>query len=369
MIKRKILFITHTYPPKWDGVGRSVYELKYRFEQNQRYSVKIITTNYKQPGNKVFDSNIVFFNSFFKINDYPIITNGLIKIRKYVDWADVIICCETVSLSAYATFWGVLLRKKIIQWKHVNLHEIISNSIRNKYFAYIALLFSKTHSYIVDYFSETIILNGNFEKKKNNEILILPAIDKEKFIPANKKQLKRINGIDHQKMVISFIGRLAPEKGVAELKQLINAFHNYNHIQPIVVGDGEHGALFENIKHILYLKGTDEIEKIHQMSDIIIILSKTETGPLVLLEAMSCGVVPISTNVGLANKIIQEKTTGFIIDKNSEDIVTQVKTTIDCLLSNNKLLKTIQENNTLYAQQSFHNWEDTCNIFLKLVED
>lgn len=66
----------------------------------------------------------------------------------------------------------------------------------------------------------------------------------------------------------------------------------------------------------------EELNNWYNKVDIIICASKSEGGPMMLLEAGCCGVPVITTRVGLANEIIKDGVNGIFIDSpDPEDIV------------------------------------------------
>ena len=65
-----------------------------------------------------------------------------------------------------------------------------------------------------------------------------------------------------------------------------------------------------------------DIVDFYKALDLYIVSSRAEGGPKALLEAMACGVPLVTTNVGMANDIIENETNGFIVKKNSaEDLI------------------------------------------------
>lgn len=125
-----------------------------------------------------------------------------------------------------------------------------------------------------------------------------------------------------------YVGRLSYEKG---LDILINACakvkkNGYFNFTLLVVGDGpmrshylkqvEKNSLNENI-HFLGFK--DNATEIISESDILILPSRTEGIPLVLLEAMALGKLVIASNVGGIPEVIEHYKNGILVEPNSAD--------------------------------------------------
>ena len=56
---------------------------------------------------------------------------------------------------------------------------------------------------------------------------------------------------------------------------------------------------------------------------MIVIPSYTETGPLILFEAMACGTPAIATLVGSIPDLIEDGKTGFILENNSSERIAE----------------------------------------------
>jgi glycosyltransferase involved in cell wall biosynthesis len=118
---------------------------------------------------------------------------------------------------------------------------------------------------------------------------------------------------------IIFIGRLSYEKN---LFNLLEAFKELNGFVLDIIGTGPEE---EKLKHkakklginanFLGIIPNNEIpEKLNQYQ-IFILPSFSEGNPKALLEAMSCGVACIGTNVKGINNIIKHKQNGYLCEK------------------------------------------------------
>ena len=84
--------------------------------------------------------------------------------------------------------------------------------------------------------------------------------------------------------------------------------------------------------------------------DVCVCASIHEGTPLPILEAMSCGVPIISTDVGIVSEAIGEKQREYIIGdrqngKNDENIKKVLKQKINKLYNNRHILKELSEEN------------------------
>lgn len=72
---------------------------------------------------------------------------------------------------------------------------------------------------------------------------------------------------------------------------------------------------------IAHDKTQEELNKWYQSVNVVVCTSRSEGGPLMLLEAGACGIPVITTRVGIARELIHHKVNGFLLDTCSLDEV------------------------------------------------
>lgn len=126
----------------------------------------------------------------------------------------------------------------------------------------------------------------------------------------------------NQPIVLTFIGRLEDKsKGVFRIPEILHLLKEKGVDFFIkIIGDGPDKNLLENKLsnfngkyEITFANGQDELKKLIQNVDLILLTSNFEGGPLVVYEAMGCGVVPIVTPVGNMPNLIKSQENGFIV--------------------------------------------------------
>ncbi len=140
---------------------------------------------------------------------------------------------------------------------------------------------------------------GRFFKTQKG-VTILNGIDTEKY--NNKDKINRTEG----KLTVGLVARFRPQKRVdkwvevaAEIRKLTDQ------IAFLMVGDGPEDDMLRHkieelgLKDVVQLPGqqTDTFTAYKQM-DIFLLTSDFEGLPLALLEAMSCGCIPVVSDVG-----------------------------------------------------------------------
>lgn len=159
--------------------------------------------------------------------------------------------------------------------------------------------------------------------KNSIDINLYKACKEEKY----KKE--RIN--------LLFVGRLSKNKGVEGIIESLK-FLDYMKLNLKIVGAGEElEALKEIVKKNNFIskvkfvgkKTGDELISIYKNSDILIMNSKTEGTPMVILEAMASSLPVVSTSVGNIPNIIKENYNGAYTDGTPKGIANSIVKVIE----------------------------------------
>jgi glycosyltransferase involved in cell wall biosynthesis len=158
-----------------------------------------------------------------------------------------------------------------------------------------------------------------------NKIKVIPnGIDIDKFSPAAKDDkilLRKKLAINPDAKVVLFTGRLEPGKG---LEILLDAWEHIEQetaaIKPCLIVLGT-GSLFASLskrasrlRSVTFQGWQDDVLPFIKASDIFVLPSSGEGLPNALIEAMSCGLACISTNIGGVNEIITSGESGILIN-------------------------------------------------------
>jgi glycosyltransferase involved in cell wall biosynthesis len=144
------------------------------------------------------------------------------------------------------------------------------------------------------------VQKGWFFKTKNT-VTILNGIDTNKFLCTHRSQLE-----PSKTLTVGLVARFRPQKRVDRWVEVAAALHKKNSsIKFIMVGDGPDDEMLRqkiaelNLKDIIQLTGMlSDTYQAYKQIDIFLLTSDFEGLPLALLEAMSCGCVPVVGNVG-----------------------------------------------------------------------
>jgi glycosyltransferase involved in cell wall biosynthesis len=151
----------------------------------------------------------------------------------------------------------------------------------------------------------------------NHWEIIHPGVNKVK-----RKNIVRLN--EAQKHLV-WIGRFTDIKNpklAIEIMEILDKSNNLK-VSLTMVGDGEllsdmRVIAFEKKLPIEFVGWQTDVYPFLQNSDALLLTSKNEGLPIVMLEAASMGIPTFCTDVGGVNSFITDGITGFLIDQNPE---------------------------------------------------
>jgi len=287
------------------------------------------------------------------------ILHGLKKVTK-ID----IIRMENLLLSGPPIYLFSRVKKiPYVIWLGGNEREAL-------YIKYNKNLFTWFLSKLIIVFEILILKNSNFvfpvtddlynltiKRNVNNKILSPNFVDLSKFVDLKKDIDSR------KKITVLYVGRFEEEKGI---KILLNAIKSLSEIDKkvefLMVGDGslnkwiQDFILNKNVKNVKLLGKFDheEMPKIYSLADIFILPSYTEGSPAALLEAMSCGLACIATEVGECKKIIINNQNGLLIPPADADLLSSA---IKSLVNDKELLKKFSKNARIFVLDYIKNYK------------
>jgi phosphatidylinositol alpha 1,6-mannosyltransferase len=141
------------------------------------------------------------------------------------------------------------------------------------------------------------------------------GVNTELFNPSKRSASLRDtwkNG-DQSKIIVGFVGRLAQEKRVSDLK----ALQSNPNIQLVIVGDGPHRhKLEQQLPGALFLgfKSGEELAQIYASFDLFIHPGPNETFCQAVQEALASGIPSIVPRTGGPADLVVHGHTGYVID-------------------------------------------------------
>jgi glycosyltransferase involved in cell wall biosynthesis len=161
-------------------------------------------------------------------------------------------------------------------------------------------------------------------------VLIPGGVETERFkLPADKNSLRVSKNLPFEKKILLTVRRLVPRTGVDLLiKSMAVVVKENPGVLLLVVGTG---PWFDEYKKLIHQLGLEkwvrltgfisekELPIYYQLADVFIIPTRELEGfGLVILEALSCGLPVIGTNVGAIAEILSKVEPGLIVQPESE---------------------------------------------------
>ena len=298
--KWKILFTI----PNFDtaGSGKALLNLCNRLDK--KFFISYISCSHSKGSlfKKVISSGIPFYINNNQVEMKPRL-EGVFKcyqLSKFFKKLNM----DLIHSFHYGPDYSEALAAKIagIPWVHTKKNMNWGGSSKNGW--KIRSLLS-SHIFMQNKDMQSLFFNNS---KKTS--LVPRGVDTKKFFPKKKKAslIKKYNILESE-IVILTVANLSPVKGV---DLLLNAFiklsHKYNFLRLFLVGnkDSDFGKMIENTarksqfkSNIHFVGKVDEVIDYYSIADIFVLptIKKGEGCPVSLLEAMSCGVSPIGSNV------------------------------------------------------------------------
>lgn len=155
--------------------------------------------------------------------------------------------------------------------------------------------------------------------------IIYNGIDTEKFKPYKKEKSRLELNLPLGKKLIFFLadaGKNNPWKGWEYTKKIIEHFKNNQDILFVCAGNDSPGKPNRQIIYLPLIKDKTLLAKYYSACDILLYSSIADNFPLVILEAMACGLPIVSFNVGGIKEALIHKKNGYVAEyKNITDLI------------------------------------------------
>ena len=207
------------------------------------------------------------------------------------------------------------------------------------------LIFSLSHNVLIDSFSQRNFLIMEKIVSPNKSIVLhkgsVGGVDVVKFRFNKQKRirLRKQYSVSKNTFVFLYLGRINEDKGIAELIEAFQKIKKNLDVLLIFVGtieDTKLTHLLKNKKKILYFNYTNKPEDWFSTADILCLPSHREGFGTVVIEAASCGIPTLCSNIyGLQDAVIDNKT-GFFHKVGSAD---DIKKKMLYIIKNRKLVK------------------------------
>lgn len=310
----KVLFISDVYFPRVNGVSTSIET----FRHNLRalgHTVHLIAPEYAsasddETGILRVPARSLPFDPEDRLMKYGWVIRRIAQLR--AEQYDII----HIQTPFVAHYLGVKLSRLLgipcVETYHTFFEEYLHHYIPfapKVLTSFIAKRFSRhqgnsLHGMVVPSHPMRQILK-NYGITTHTDV-IPTGIEPASFVPGDRAAFRHKYGIPQDRPVLLFLGRVAHEKNIGFLLQmLVQVKAEIADVLLVIAGEGPARAslqhevqqlgLHDNVAFLGYLDRHTELNSCYRAADIFVFSSRTETQGLVLLEAMAQGVPVVST--------------------------------------------------------------------------
>lgn len=394
-----LCFVTPEYFPISGGTGAYVYYLSHnlqklghnvhviaRDQQDSKKKINGIQVHYVRGVGNVLTRYWRFARSaskqikeLNKQNGFDIIHSNLPLVPSFAipkDTAKVIVC------AVHSTWKGEALITKQDNPKELNPNEKSMLRFNFMLRSYEKKLMERSDALIAVSKYTVNELTKLYGINKNKIHVIYNGVDVERFKPRAKRiELRSEFGLDPNKKVVLFVGRLYHRKGLETLlKAVPPVLKEFTNVKFVISGTGfkQKKESLRNLAkeldvedHVRFLGYVpdDKLPFLYSASDIFVLPAIYENFPFAILEAQATGLPVISTNVGGIPEFLVDNENGFVIEPRNPTQLTQKVLT---LLQDSKLAKKMGDCGRKLIEEQF-DWRlitrQVIDLYHKLLEN
>lgn len=363
----KIAIFTDTFHPEINGVARTLKQFT-RYLEAQSIAYKVFAPD--SQSNEYVSKQIRHFKSFsfFLYPDCRLAFPNLFKIKSELEHfnPDIIHVATPFNLGLCGVYLAKKLNITLVGSYHTNFDHYLQ-------FYNLKFLSKFIWRYMNWFYKpcKKIFVPSNETLKQlkrhgfTNLEIWSKGVDCRLFHPYyDKRSIRDRNGMT-KKYILTYVGRLAPEKDLATLVAIAKTMpaEFSEQIQWYVIGDGPlreelQKAAPGNMTFTGNVTG-EKLAQLYSVSDLFIFPSPTETFGNVVLEALASGTPVVTANSGGVKDIVKAGITGYLCEAGN---IREFRNTIINLLENESYRKQIGFEGRDYALSK--NWD---HIFSHLL--
>ncbi|MBA4320318.1 MAG: hypothetical protein C0412_18125, partial [Flavobacterium sp.] len=155
------------------------------------------------------------------------------------------------------------------------------------------------------------------------EVYYNTAFKSEYSDSSDQPVIEKLEVLKNEKILLGVIARQLPQKRIDIALEILKQLKIiYPNIHFVFCGDGylleemkNYATKIEVNNHSTFLGYVEDIESIMKYLRLILLTSDYEGFPLIIWEAMSCGVPIVSTDVGGIREIVEKESCGLLFEK------------------------------------------------------
>ena len=362
MTRPTLLVVTDSYLPRWDGVARVLKEVLPLL--GHAFEIHLAFPDYPGPRPELPGVTYVPFPLL------PILRTTNIglplplrsRITAEVRWADL------VWTHTAAPIGGACIREAVrsntpvvsmihsVEWAVYGQNFRFGKALAERTWRRMARARYNQVQKIITPSSTTkdaLVSNGIIPP-----ISVVPlGVSLSRFRPLSPEQklpARAALGLPTSLPLVGYLGRFSDEKGLTTLLEAHELAQERWASELVLVG-GYPKQLrgLSRYRRVTVVEPTDEPELYYQVMDLYVLPSQTESFPLGILEAMACGVPPLSTPVGAVPTYLLSGENGVLFPSGDASALAQI---LNELLPNPQLQRRLGEQARKTVEEGF-SWE------------
>ena len=346
-------------------VTRNIIQLK-------KMNCEILLVSLKNIDNKSFEECTIYSLNVSRSLDF------ILKMRKFNKIVTMfnpdIIHSHTYYPHMFVALYGFLFRSSI---KRIfNEHGTLSNTNFDWNFFKLFIRISDIFVNVSKVSLDSYLNKGLF--KKNNSYVLYNGINTNEFSNNNVEVIEREQyGIGNEFFIFGYVGRLSPEKDVHNLIKAIEVLYSNTDkkFKLLIIGDGSEinflkkTVIDNKLEDIIIFFGKkSNIVPFYSIIDTLVLSSKTEGLPTVLLEAMSMSCPVISTNCGGVEEIFEGINPFIVRIEDSLDLSMEMKKILDMDISERKLIGEMNRQQIISKFSIEKTSRDILSLYAKILK-
>lgn len=378
-MQKTIGIISAHYLPHLGGVERYVFNMATELS-HRGFRVIIITSQLS--GTKSYE--LINGIEIYRLPCYGLMENRLPLIKQNsafrklvqrintIKFDNVLINTRFYVLSAWGVRWCQKNKISPILIEHGTAHIQFQNkviSLLGRWYEHILTWYIKRKCQTYVGVSQGCI-QWLQHFKIHTDKLLYNAINEQDYKNIHLSFRKDL-GISEDAFVITFVGRLIPEKGILKLIRACQELIDENrYLYLLIAGDGNLMGQVKKMcgEHVILLGQLSHNEVISLLLDTNIYCLPTdypEGFPTSVLEAAMCGCCIMATEAGGTKELVINDSMGYILHDND---VTEIKVALRTLMDDPERIKRMG-NNVRQRVMNNYTWKTTVDTLIKIMED
>lgn len=373
--KKKLVIATDNFLPRWDGIARFLSEIISRLYKH--YDITVIAPDfgtYEDPHIKIVRIPLM---KLFKVGDFSIPKFRRGTISNVIKNADLVFSQTIGPIGSTAIRAAKRYHKPTVAFIHSIEWELVPRAMGTPILKKYGQIFAKRLAKNMYNMSDLLIMPSQSTSElflwnniRTRSMIVHLGVDTKKFSPIDIEQkiaLREQLSLHSEDIIIGYHGRIGREKDLITLLRAFSRLQLSNrNIKLLIVGDGVESIKKQLLSrnNVILTGAKNNPVPYLQVMDIYVMPSLTETTCLSALEAMSCGLPVISTEVGFIKSYIRNGYNGLFFEKQNHYYLTK---NIQKLIQDGKLRETLGINARKTVIEQF-SWDKTAQGIEEALE-